>query len=66
MGTIFHGCTNIYLRNKKSSFLDSKTLGTAEKWCYDTPDKLLKQMRFFSMGTSVIYTVFLILVSKYQ
>ena len=21
MGTIFHGCTNIYLRNKKSSFL---------------------------------------------
>lgn len=66
LGTIFHGCTNIYIRNKKSKFLNSKTLGTTEKWCYDKPGKLIKKMKYFSMGTAVIYTIFLILISKYQ
>ena len=63
---LFHGCTNIYLRKIKSKFLDSKTIGVAEKLCYDKPERLLKKYKYYAMGTNIIYFAGLMLIIKYQ
>jgi len=60
LGLLFHGCTNIYIRNKNIKFLDSKTISSSESLCYSKPEKLIRKYRYYSMGTSILYLGFII------
>lgn len=59
---IFHGCSQIYLKKNRPEILQSDTLGLFSKMCYDSPLKVLSDLKLVSNGTLVVY-LFIIIVT---
>ena len=62
---IFFGCTEIYTKQNRKELLQSNTLGSFSKLCYDKPHIIFKKFRLLSIGTLSLFLFFLIISFNY-
>ena len=63
---IFHGCTELYIRDNRKDIITSSTLSSISGLCYSKPEKVFRQLRYISNGSLIIFIVLVILGLGYK